>query len=88
MSDAKTVIGDKMIEAQLLENSRKLGIFIDELIERYIKRGIHSDDYYIQPDLSKEELDEICKKDIERDRKRGIPPAKHNFDVFIGRWNR
>lgn len=36
MSDKKTIIGDEMIQAQLAENSKKLGISIDELIDRYI----------------------------------------------------
>ena len=83
----ETIIGDELIEAQLTENSNRLNISVDELIERYIKRGLHSDDYYMQPDFSREELDEILKRDMERDRKRGIPPAQHDFDVFIGRWN-
>ena len=64
MSDKKTIIGDKMIQAQLEENSKKLGISIDELIDRYIKRGLYSDDYYMQPKLSREELDELSKKEV------------------------
>ncbi len=88
MSDNKQIIGDDMIETQLKENSKKLNLSLDELIERYIRRGLYSDDYYIQPDISREELDEICKRDLERDMKIGILPKKNNFDVFVGRWNK
>lgn len=88
MPDRKIMIGDAMIETQLKENSDKLNISVEELICRYIKRGLYSDDYYIQPQLSKDELDEILKKDMERDKKRGIPPTNNNFDVFVGRWNK
>ncbi|MDO5814517.1 MAG: hypothetical protein Q4Q18_02670 [Methanobrevibacter sp.] len=41
MSDKGIVIGDDMIQAQLEENSKKLGISLDELIDRYIKRGLY-----------------------------------------------
>ena len=88
MSDKKILIGDKMIEEQLKEKSAKLGISLYELIDRYVKRGLFMDDYYEPPKLTREELEEICKKDVEKDRKRGIPPKKHNSDVFIGRWNK
>ncbi len=76
MSDKKTVIGDKMIESQLNEKSKMLGISLNELIERYIKRGLYSDDYYIQPQLSKEEIDEIFKRNKERDKKKEISLQK------------
>lgn len=76
MSDKKTLIGDEMMEAQLIENSRKLNISLNELIDRYIKRGLYSDDYYIQPQLSKEEIDEIFTRNMERDRKNGISSQK------------
>ena len=76
MSDKKTLIGDKMIEAQLNEKSKMLGISVDELIERYIKRGLYSDDYYVQPQLSKEEIDVIFTRNMERDIKNGISPQK------------
>ena len=46
MSGKKTVIGDKMIETQLNEYSKKLNISVDELIERYIKRGLYRDNHY------------------------------------------
>ena len=88
MSDKEIVIGDDMIQAQLEENSKKLGISLDELIDRYIKRGLYSDDYYMQPKLTKEELDEIFKKDLKKDMENGIPPQKHDFSVFIGRWDK
>lgn len=87
MSDKKTIIGDEMIQAQLAENSKKLGISIDELIDRYIMRGLYSDDYYLQPKLTREELDELSKKDLKRDMENGIPPKKHDFSVFIKWWD-
>lgn len=74
MSDKTGWIGDEMMEMQLIENSKKLNISVEELIERYIKRGLYSDDYYFQPQLSKEEIDEIFKRNLERDKKQGISP--------------
>lgn len=46
-------------------------------------RGLYSDDYYLQPKLTREELDELSKKDLKRDMEKGIPPKKHDFSVFI-----
>lgn len=79
MSDKKTLIGDEMIEAQLIEKSNILNISMEELIERYIRRGLYSDDYYTQPQLSKDEIDAIFKRNMERDKKNGIPPRKNVF---------
>jgi hypothetical protein len=79
MSDKKTLIGDEMIEAQLIEKSNRLNISLEELIERYMRRGLYSDDYYTQPQLSKEEIDAIFKRNLERDRENGIPPKENNF---------
>ena len=76
-----------MIDTQLKEKSEKLNISVDELVERYIKRGLFTDDYYKPPKLSREELMEISKKEIERDRKKGILPKKHDFSVFKNRWS-
>jgi len=56
MKVKKTVIGDKMIENRLKENSSKLGISVDELIDRYIRLGLFTDDYYTPPQLTREEL--------------------------------
>ena len=61
MNDKKTVIGDEMIENRLKEKSRKLGISLDELIVRYIKRGLYKDKFYDQCNLSKEKLAKIFK---------------------------
>ena len=83
MSDKKTLIGDKMIETQLNEKSKMLGISVDELIDRYIRRGLFSDDYYTPPEYTREELIEMGKKSVEKDKKNGFPPKKHNFDVFV-----
>ena len=87
MKVKKTVIGDKMIENRLKENSSKLGISLDELIDRYIRLGLFTDDYYNPPQLTREELIEISKKNVEKDKKNGFPPKKHNFDVFVGILN-
>lgn len=88
MSDKKMIIGDEMIQKQLNENSKKLDISLNKLIERYIKRGVYSDDYYVQPKLTRDELDELSKKDLKRDLKMGIPLKKHDFSFFIDRWNK
>ena len=88
MSDNGTVIGDEMIEARLKIKSDILGISLDELIDRYIRRGLFCDDYYVPTKLTREELLERCRKEVEEDKKNGIPPKKHNFDVFIGRWSK
>ena len=40
MSDKKTVICDEMIDAQLKEKSDILNISVEELIDRYLRRGI------------------------------------------------
>lgn len=88
MKVKKTVIGDQMIENRLKENSSKLGISIDELIDRYIRLGLFTDDYYEPPQLTREELIEISKENVEKDKRNGFPPKKHNFDVFVGKFNR
>lgn len=88
MSDKKIFIGDTVIGAQLKEKSSKLNISLEGLVDRYIRRGLFMDDYYKPPKLTAEELMEISRKNVEEDRKRGILPKKHNFDVFIGRWNK
>ncbi|WP_462315861.1 hypothetical protein [Methanobrevibacter sp.] len=87
MSDKKTVIGDEMIEAQLNEKSAILNISVEELINRYLKRGLFTDDYYEPPKYTRDELYEMGMKAVERDRKRGIPIRKHDFSVFINRWS-
>ena len=88
MSDNEIIIGDEIIEAKLGEKSNKLNISIDELIDRYIRRGLFCDDYYVPPKYTREEMLERGRKAVERDRKNGYPPMKHNFDVFVGRWNK
>lgn len=87
MSDKKTVIGDEMIEAQLKEKSAILNISVEELIDRYIRRELYTDDYYAPRKLTRKELLEMSKRDVKRDMENGIPPAKHNFDVFVNRWS-
>lgn len=80
--------GSNMVEERLKERSGILNISVDELIDRYIRRGLYGDDYYIQQPIPREKLIEMSKREVERDRKRGIPPKKHNFDALIGRWNK
>ena len=68
MSDNGTVIGDEMIEARLKNKSNILGISLDELIDRYIRRGLFCDDYYVPTRLTKDELLERCRKEVEKDK--------------------
>ena len=83
MSNKKIIISDKMLETQLIENSNKLNISMDKLIERYIERGLYGDDYYKPPKLTLKELKEINKKELERERKMGLLPVKNDFDCFV-----
>ncbi|MDO5814389.1 MAG: hypothetical protein Q4Q18_02025 [Methanobrevibacter sp.] len=87
MSDKKIVIGDKMIEAKLKEKSKILNISVEELIDRYIRRELWTDDYYVPPTYTREELYEMGRKAVEKDRKRGIPFKKHDFSKLINRWS-
>lgn len=82
MTEKQIIIGDKMIEDRLKENSNKLNISIEELIDRYIRRGLYSDDYYKQPKLSKEKLKEIFKIDEEPGNENS--PKNHHFDELVG----
>ena len=84
MSDNVTVIGDENMKEQIIHNSNMLGISVNELIDRYIRRGLFCDDYYEPPVYTLDELIEMGNKAVERDKKNGIPPKKHNFDVFVG----
>jgi hypothetical protein len=88
MSDEKTMTGDEMIDSQLKEKSSMLNISVDELIDRYLRRGLFIDDYYEPPEYTREELIQMGKKAVEKDKKMGILPKKHNFDVFIGVANK
>ena len=85
MSNEKIIFGDEMIENQLKENSNKLNISIEELIDRYIRRGLYSDDYYKQPKLSKEKLNEIFKIDDTTNKKE--TSKKEDIDCLVGIYN-
>jgi hypothetical protein len=87
MSDKKTVIGDEMIYTQLKEKSDILNISVEELIDRYLRRELFTDNYFKPPEYTMEELLEMSRKAVEKDRKNGIPIKKHDFSVFIGRWS-
>ncbi len=83
MSDKKTVIGDEMIESQLKENSNRLNISVDELIERYIRRGLYRDDYYKPPKMSQKKLLDLFNLDEEPSKKRKNHPKKSSMDSII-----
>ena len=87
MSDKKTVIGDEMIYTQLKEKSDILNISVEELIDRYLRRELFTDNYFKPPKYTMDELLEMSRKAVEKDRKNGIPIKKHDFSVFIGRWS-
>ena len=87
MSDKKTVICDEMIDAQLKEKSDILNISVEELIDRYLRRELFTDNYFKPPEYTMEELLEMSRKAVEKDKKNGIPIKKHDFSVFIGRWS-
>lgn len=87
MSDFEKKKGDEMVEVQIQEKSSMLNLSLNNLITRYIMRGLFIDDYYEPPVHSKEELREMFRKAVEKDKKRGIPPKKHNFDYFVGLLN-
>lgn len=88
MSEKYNARCDKMMETKLKENSQRLGISIFDLVDRYVRRGIYSDNHYMErPRLSFEQLKEISKRDAERDKKRGIFPNPHS-DSLVGIINR
>jgi hypothetical protein len=87
MSDRKIIIDDELVEARLEENSNKLNISLHDLIDRYVGMGLYCDDYYEPPKLTREELLEASKRRVEKDKEMGIFPKKHNFDIFVGRWD-
>lgn len=86
MSEAKK--GEKMVEVQINKISSTLNIPLNNLLTRYIMRGLFIDDYYEPRKITMEEFLELSKRDMEKDKKRGIPPKKHNFDIFVGRFNK
>ena len=88
MSDEKIMIGDDLVEVKLKETSTKLDISLQELMDRYIRRGLFADDYYVPEILSRDELIELSKEDIEKDKKRGIFPKKHDFSGFVDLFNK
>ena len=88
MSKMYLIQCDKIMETKLKENSKKLGISISDLIDRYIRQELCVDnDYLKKPKLSWEQLREISKRDAKRDRKNGIFPKPHS-DSLVGICNR
>ena len=88
MSDNSRTSGDNMVMTKLKENSSKLNISVDELINQYLKLGLYEDDYYEPEPITKEDFIEILIKNREKDEKRGIPPMEHNFDDMVGLFNK
>lgn len=70
-----------MINAQLKANSEKLNISIDELIERYVRRGLFTDDYWEPQEVTIEELRKINKIELEREKKMGLKPPKNTGSI-------
>lgn len=88
MSEKYRIQCDEMMETKLIENSQKLDISIFDLIDRYIKRELCADNNYLKKHkLSLDELKEISRIDVERDRKRGIFP-KPRSNSLVGICNR
>ena len=85
-SDIKIV--SKEINHKLTKVSKILNISVDDLIDRYLRRELFFDDFYVRPELTREELIERSRKAVEKDKKRGIYPKKHNFDFFTGLNNK
>ena len=86
MSEKKiTITGDDMLETQLRKNSEKLNISVNELIDRYIKRAIYREFFYVHKPLTWEEWKERSRKNVEKDKKRGIQPCDNTGmdDIFI-----
>ncbi|MDO5860792.1 hypothetical protein [Methanobrevibacter sp.] len=77
-----------MMETKLKENADKLNISVSDLIDRYIKRELYSDDYYVAPSLSIEEIEEMLKKDVEMDKKRGIIRTQPFSNALVGICNK
>ena len=88
MSSNSKNSSDSMVMSKLEENAGKLNISVKELINQYFKLGLYEDDYYDPKPLTKEERRELLRKDLERDRKMGVPPMKHNLHELIGLFNR
>ena len=85
----KIIIGDEMVETQLIEKSNMLSISLCELIDRYVRIGLFIDEGLYEPPVrSREELNEMAKKAVEEDKKRRVMPKKHDFSVFINRWSK
>lgn len=83
MTSEKIIIDDEIVEARLEDISEKLNITVDELIDQYTRRGLHVDwGYYEQKPITEEEFSEIIRKNIEKDKIRGILNGQKEFDVF------
>ena len=86
MSDKKiTIVGDDMLETRLRKNSEKLNISISELIDHYIRRALYHEYLYEPKPLTREELLKLSRKNVEKDRKRGIQPCDNRGmdDIFV-----
>lgn len=72
MSEKIKMWVDENMETRIMKNALKLNISAVDLIDRYVRRELYMDDYYKRPQLSKDEIIEILKKDAENDKKNGI----------------
>lgn len=81
MSEKIKILVDENMETRIMENALKLNISVVDLIDRYVRRELYMDDYYKRPQLSKDEIIEILKKDAENDKKNGIFLKKSIGDV-------
>ena len=88
MSGNSRISGDNMVMTKLEENSNKLNISVEQLIDNYIKMGLYEDDYYVPEPITKDDFIEILRKNREKDEKRRIPRMEHNFDKMVGLFNK
>lgn len=64
-----------MLETQLKEIAGELNISIDELINRYIRRGVHVDYGFHKPKrITEEDLLRTHEKRIQKDIEKGYTP--------------
>ena len=83
MTSKEIIIDDEIAEARLEDISEKLNITVDELISRYIRQELHADcGYCKEKAMTKDELDERIRKNIEKDKIRGILYGIEEIDVF------
>ena len=78
------VRSDESMEKELEEKSALLNISVDDLIDRYIRREMYREDFYVSPKRTLEELLEISRQEAEKDKKKGIYAKERTLDFFVG----